>query len=249
MHYAETGDRNGPPVLFLHGWPDSWFSFSRVLSLLPGHMRALAFDQRGYGESDKPDSTYSISELGADAVAFLDALGIQHATLVGHSFGSVIARQAAIAHPDRFNELILIGTGFPASNPVMRELEASMRDLPDPIPEAFAREFQASTAYRPLPPEFFERIIVESLKLPPRLWKLLIDQLRNYDDEGQLSQIQMPTLLLWGDHDALFSQAEQDRFLAALPSARLKVYEETGHCPNWETPEQVAAHIVGFIGR
>lgn len=249
LHYAESGDRSGEPIVFLHGWPDSWFSFSRVLPLLPTDVRTLAVDQRGYGESDKPDSTYSIAELAADAAAFLDALEIERATLVGHSFGSFVARQAVITNPDRFNALILIGTGFAATNPVLRDLQSSLRNLPDPIPESFARDFQASTAYRPIPPEFFERLIVESLKLPPRLWKLLIDQLMKYDDARELSRIQVPMLLLWGDHDALFSRAEQDGVLAALPSARLKVYEETGHCPNWEKPEEVAADIVGFLGR
>ena len=248
LHYAESGQGNGDPLLFLHGWTDSWFTFSRVLPLLPTDVRALAFDQRGYGESDRPDSTYSIPELAADVAAFLDALEIERATLVGHSFGSFVARQAAIANPDRFNALVLIGTGFAATNPVLQDLQKSLRDLPDPIPESFAREFQASTAYRPLPPDFFERLIVESLKLPPHLWKLLIDQLRNYDDASDLVRIQAPTLLLWGDRDALFSRAEQDGFLSALPAAHLKVYEETGHCPNWERPDDVAADIEAFCG-
>ena len=91
----------------------------------------------------------------------------------------------------------MIGTGFAASNPVMRELQQSLRDLPDPIPEQFAREFQASTVHHPVPPEFFERIIIESLKLPPRLWRLAIDRLVEYDDATDLARIQAPTLLLW----------------------------------------------------
>ena len=60
-------------------------------------------------------------------------------------------------------------------------------------------------------------------------------------------RIRAPTILLWGDHDALFSRARQDAFLEALPGARLKVYEETGHCPNWERPEWVAADIAEFV--
>jgi pimeloyl-ACP methyl ester carboxylesterase len=69
------------------------------------------------------------------------------------------------------------------------------------------------------------------------------------DDTGQLARIQAPTLLLWGDRDALFSRREQELFLAAMPSARLKVYAETGHCPNWERPEEVAADIADFTSR
>jgi pimeloyl-ACP methyl ester carboxylesterase len=132
------------------------------------------------------------------------------------------------------------------SNPVTRELKSAMRDLADPIPVQFARDFQASTAYRPLPPEFFERIIEESLKLPPRLWRLAMDKLVEYDDTKQLARIEVPTHLLWGDKDAVFSRAEQDSFTTALPAARFTVYEETGHCPNWERPERVAADIEAF---
>ena len=247
LHWAEQGDPDGEAVLFLHGWPDSWFSFSRVLSLLPAHLRALAVDQRGFGDSDRPASGYGIPDLAADAVAFLDALAVGRATLVGHSFGSFVARHVAIEWPERVARVVLVGTGFSGTNPVVRDLQASLRDLPDPVPVEFAREFQASTAYCPLPPEFFERIVTESLKLPPRLWGEMIDRLREYDDTDRLSTIAAPTLLLWGDKDALFSRAEQDRFLAALPSASIKVYEETGHCPNWERPELVASDIVAFV--
>ena len=180
LHYAEYGNPDGEPVVFLHGWPDSWFSFSRVLPLLPESFRAVAIDQRGFGDSDRPESGYAIPEMGADVIAILDALKMERATLVGHSFGSFVARQAAIAQPERVAALVLIGTGFAASNPVTRELQNVLRDLPDPIPVEFARDFQASTVYRPVPPEFFERIVAESLKLPPRLWRLAIDSLIEY---------------------------------------------------------------------
>lgn len=249
LHYAECGKAEGQPVVFLHGWPDSWFSFSRVLSELPADIRALAIDQRGFGESDRPQCGYAIRDLANDVVAVLDALGIERATLVGHSFGSFVARQVAIAHPERVDALVLIGTGYTASNPVTRDVQNSLRDLPDPIPLEFARDFQASTAHRPLPADFFERIVAESLKLPPRLWRLAFESLIEYDDRRELERIEARTLLLWGDRDALFSRAGQERFMDALPAARLKVYEETGHCPNWEQPQRVAQDIASLMLR
>jgi non-heme chloroperoxidase len=247
IHCAEHGSASGAPVVFLHGWPDSWFSFSRVLPLLPETVRAIAVDQRGFGESDHPDSGYTLPELAADAVALLDALDIERATIVGHSYGSFVAREIAISHPRRATALVLIGTGFSSRTPVTKSIQDSLRSLPDPIPEPFAREFQASTAYRPMPPEFFDRIVTESLKIPARLWPVMIDGLVRYDATAKLGQLQTPTLLLWGDRDALFSRAEQDLFLASVASARLRVYDETGHCPNWERPDDVAADIASFV--
>jgi pimeloyl-ACP methyl ester carboxylesterase len=247
LHYAEQGGADGQPAVFLHGWPDSWFSFSRVLPLLPERFRTLAIDQRGFGESDRPESGYRIADLAADTVAFMDALDIERVALVGHSYGSFVARCVALHAPERVSRLVLIGTGFAMSNPVILELQASLRDLPDPIPVEFAREFQASTAYLPLPEEFFERIVIESLKLPARLWTEMIDRLMEYDDAAQLSKISTPTLLLWGNHDALFPRTHQDRVVNAVPGAELKIYDETGHCPNWERPERVAADISAFV--
>jgi non-heme chloroperoxidase len=246
MHYVDQGGAKEKSVVFLHGWPDSSFSFSRVLPLLPEQLRCLAVDQRGFGDSDRPESGYSVPEMATDVVTFLDALDVRETVLVGHSFGSFVARQVAIVQPDRLKAMVLIGTGFTALNPVTREVQLSLRDLPDPIPEQFACDFQASTIYHPVPPEFFQQIVVESTKLPPRLWRLTLDHLLDYDDSSELAQIKVPTLLLWGDRDALFSRVDQERLLDALPSAQLKVYEDTGHCPNWERPERVAADIAEF---
>ena len=122
-----------------------------------------------------------------------------------------------------------------------------MRILPDPVPIDFAREFQASTAYVPLPEPFFEGILAESLKLPSRLWREVFDAILAYDDWGQLARITTPSLLIWGEHDALFSRDDQDLLVGALRGATLKVYPETGHCPNWERPERVAADLEAFI--
>jgi non-heme chloroperoxidase len=248
LNYVDSGSGgNSEPIVFLHGWPDSWFSFSRMLPLLSDSRRVIAVDQRGFGDSDRPDAGYAIADLADDIVAFLDALSVQRAVLVGHSFGSFVARSVAGGHPGRISALVLIGTGYSAVNAVTRELQVALRDLPNPIPVEFARQFQSSTVHHPVPPEFFERIIEESLKLPPHLWRLLIDRLLEYDDVAQLAGVTAPTLLLWGSEDALFSREDQHRLLATLPSAQLKVYEDTGHCPNWERPEQVAADITAFL--
>ena len=186
------------------GWPDSWFSFSRVMPHLSPRLRVFVPDQRGFGDSEKPDSGYGIDDLAADAIAFLDAVSIERATFVGHSFGSFVARRIAIANPRRVARLVLIGTGVTAGTPAVLEARAALDDLPDPVPAGFALDFQASTAYLPLPELFFERIVAESLKLPARLWRGALDGLLAYDDVEQLSRITAPTLLMWGEQDALF---------------------------------------------
>jgi Predicted hydrolases or acyltransferases (alpha/beta hydrolase superfamily) len=247
LHYVQQGDANGDAVVFLHGWPDSWFSFSRVLSLLPPQVHAFVLDQRGFGESERPDDGYRIDDFVADVSKFLDAMSVERAHVIGHSFGSFVARQLAVTCPERVASVVLIGTGWTAANRVTREVQAAMRNLPDPVPREFARDFQASTAYVPLPESFFERIVDESLKLPSRLWREVFDHLLAHDHAGPLTRLTAPTLLLWGDHDALFPREEQDRLARTIPGATLTIYPETGHCPNWERPERVAADLMKFL--
>jgi non-heme chloroperoxidase len=245
--YGEQGDPGGEAIVFVHGWPDSWFSFSRVLALLPARYHAFAFDQRGFGDSERPACCYTIDDLAADVVAFLDAAGLERATVVGHSLGSFIAGRVAETHPERVTRLGLIGSAVTAANEVLLEVQASVRTLEDPVPAAFAREFQSSTAYAPLPAAFFEQIVAESRKLPARLWREVLDGVIAFDDAADLGRIMAPTLLLWGEQDALFPRQEQERLVAAIPGVRLVVYPETGHCPNWARPERVADDLDAFL--
>ena len=247
LHYAEQGPADGLPVILLHGWPDSWFTYSRVLPLLAPDIHAFTPDQRGFGDSDRPEHGYAIDDFAADVLAFMDAMSLTRAAIVGHSFGSFVARAVAIGAPARVDRLILIGTGIARGNAVIDEVRAATVHLRDPVSEDFAREFQASTAYVPLPEPFFDRIVAESLKLPARVWRAAFDGLASYDDRPQLGSLALPTHLLWGDQDALFSRAHQERVLAAIAGATLTVYEETGHCPNWERPELVAADLTTLL--
>ena len=249
VRYMEQGPREASEViLLLHGWPDSSFSFSRVLpALAPDRYRAVAIDQRGFGESERPASGYAIDDLAADAVAFLDALGIAEATVVGHSMGSFVARRVAELHPLRVRRLALIGSAISANNEVLREVAELVREVSEPVPVDFTREFQAGTLYAPVPEAFFDALVAESRKAPARVWRNVIDGVLAFDDASQPRDITAPTLVLGGEHDALFSVAEQTALAAAIPGARLTLYPDTGHCPNWERPERVAADLDTFI--
>ena len=110
LRYAESGDTSAHPVILLHGYSDSWFSFSRVLpSLAAGH-HVYALDQRGHGDSERPAGGYSLRDLAADVIAFMDAEGLERAALVGHCMGSFVAQQAALAAPERVTHLVLISS-------------------------------------------------------------------------------------------------------------------------------------------
>ena len=204
LRYAQQGAPGGEPLVFLHGYTDSWFSFSRLLPLLPARYHAYALSQRGHGDSERPAGGYTVDHFAADVVAFLDAVGTERATLVGHSGSSFVARRVAETHGERVARLVLIGSpGSLGDNQEELELQTAVRALEDPVPAQFARELQGSAAHVPLPEPFFERLVAESLKLPARVWKDALDGLFAFDDAADLGGIAAPTLLLWGEWDRL----------------------------------------------
>src|SRR3970040_2112798 len=102
MRLAETG--SGPLVIFVHGWPESWYSWRHQLpAMASAGYRAVAPDMRGYGKTEQPAAVedYDIHHLTADLVGIVDALGEKSAVLVGHDWGAIVAWHAMLLHPDR----------------------------------------------------------------------------------------------------------------------------------------------------
>jgi non-heme chloroperoxidase len=248
LHYAEQGDPTGEAIVFLHGYSDSWFSFSRVLPLLSPEYHAFALTQRGHGDSDKPQCCYTPEDFAADVDAFMEAVAIEGATLVGASTGALFAQRVALSYPRRVGRLVLVGAQTPANvaNEVVLGLQEEVRALEDPVSPEFVRAFQEGTIHQPVPQEFLDTVVSESLKLPARVWRdywegavLSIDR----DYVLPLREIDVPTLMLWGEQDPLFPREEQERLAAAIPGATLKVYPETGHAVHWDRPEWVVRDL------
>ena len=135
MSYIDTGDRNGTPILLLHGYTDTSRSFQLVIEdllELDCNMRIIAPDLRGHGQSSMPDSDeckdvpencFSPEKFAEDVIDLLDQLGIESAHVVGHSMGSIIAQTLALTYSQRVSSLVLIGT-FVSGNSC-----ASIRDF------------------------------------------------------------------------------------------------------------------------
>lgn len=247
LHYGTQGPASGEPIILLHGYPDSWFSYSGILPLLSTKYRIYVLDQRGFGDSERPASGYEMPDLANDVLEFMDAKGIKKANIVGHSMGSFVAQHVAAAAPERVSRLVLVGSAASLHNEVVRELHKAVSDLRDPIPVTFVREFQESTVFRPVPVEYMDRVVKESLKLPARVWQALINGFLAKNANAELGKISAPTLVIWGEKDSIFSRSEQDSLLSALPKAVFKIYLETGHDPHWERPEQFVKDLEEFI--
>ncbi|MBL8209387.1 MAG: alpha/beta hydrolase [Bryobacterales bacterium] len=249
LEYLEYGTGTGTPAVLLHGVTDSCRSFEPVLPLLPATLRVLALSQRGHGDSDRPESGYGYSDLSGDLAAFLDALGIDKAVIIGHSMGAMVAQRFAIDHPTRVAGLMLIGAFSTLYNDggIAAFVASSIDPLGDPISAEFAREWQLSTTARPIDPEFLDIVIRETVKVPARVWRAAFHGfLETPDFSAELGRLAVPVSILWGDQDTYALRGHQEALLAAMPHARFLVYEG-GHALHWEQPAAVAGAIGAFM--
>jgi pimeloyl-ACP methyl ester carboxylesterase len=111
VHVADAG--TGDPLLLLHGWPQHWYMWRHVLGALAGRFRLIAPDLRGFGWTEAPGRGYDPRTFAEDAVALLDALGLDRVALAGHDWGGYTAFLLAIAHPERVERLVVFGAPHP----------------------------------------------------------------------------------------------------------------------------------------
>jgi len=248
MHYAEQGEGRGEPIILLHGYSDSWLSFSRVLTPLSRDRRVYALDLRGHGKTDQPAGGYGMRGLASDVVAFMDAKGIVRATVIGHSMGAFVAQQVGVAAPKRVSHLVLVGAGRKPTNfGGWEDLEKAVASLSDPVPEAFAREFQLSTVYTPVGDAFINRAVEESLRLPARVWRELMAGMIAAEPAVSLGRSGISVFVVRGEKDPWATAPENEALAAMVAAKRQKAYANTGHAVHWEQPTAFAKDVLEFL--
>jgi pimeloyl-ACP methyl ester carboxylesterase len=130
-HIAEQGE--GPLVVLLHGFPESWYSWRHQLgALAAAGYHAVAPDQRGYGQTDRPEAVtrYTQLHLVGDVIGLLDALGAEQAVIVGHDWGAPVAWNTALLRPDRVRGVVGLSVPYLPRGPVslLRAMRAVLGD-------------------------------------------------------------------------------------------------------------------------
>jgi len=250
LPYAESAAPGGVPVVLVHGIADSWRTFGPLLAHLPATLHAFAPTQRGHGDADRPPTGYRPDDFADDLVGFLDAVGLTRAVLVGASSGGVAARIAAGRHPDRSAGLVLVGVPAElADKPGIAEVGRLLDALVDPVGRGFVEGFLSGMTARPMDRELLETVVEDNLKVPARVWRETMRGLLETDLPATLTGITVPTLVLWGDRDAVLPRTDQQRILDAVPGSGLTVLEGAGHVAYWDRPERVAAELAAFAAR
>lgn len=245
--YVEQGDRDGPVVLLLHGYTDSHRSFDLLRPHLPESWRVIALTQRGHGRSAKPETGYAVGDFAADVPAFLDAIGVERAILVGHSMGAAVALHAAAACPERVGGVALIGGFADYAKPAVEELRDAVFAFADAIDPEFVLAFQESTIHAMTEQRFLDVVVGESLRCPAYVWRAALQGQIEADVIAAAKAGRAPALLMLGQHDAFVPLTDQFKLREALGSCRLFTLPGVGHAPHWERPDDVAMRLAAFV--
>jgi pimeloyl-ACP methyl ester carboxylesterase len=244
--YVSAGPAAAAPVVLLHAWGESGRSFDRLLPLLPVTVHAMAMDLRGHGDADKPAAGYSLADVAADVEAFMDAVGVSAAVLVGSSSGGYVAQQVAITSPHRVAGLVLAGS--PRSLQRRPSFADEVDQLTDPIDAAWVRKFLTwFPLFHQVPQWYIDDRVHDGVRMPAHVWREALAGLVSARPPTEAATITAPTLIVWGARDELLTREHQQALAAAIPASRLLVYQDTGHLVLWEQPERVAADLTAFV--
>jgi non-heme chloroperoxidase len=250
LSYVEQGDPTGHPVVLLHGVSDSCRSFGLLLPHLPPSLHVFAISQRGHGDSERPLLGYAPHDFAADLAGFMAFFDLGPAVIVGHSMSSSIAERFVLDNPERVLGMVLVGAffaGWQRSPAAVELLDRTVSTLTDPVDPDFVRKFQEGTLSQPVPSDFLDMVVDESLKLPACVWQAVFESFLSADFSAAFTAIEVPTLIVWGEQDAICPRSEQLALASAIRGARLISYAEAGHAPHWEEPRRFAGDLLEFV--
>jgi len=253
LRYIDGG--RGTAVVFLHGLGASMYAWRKNLEpVAAAGYRVIAFDNRGFGFSNKPATGYDNASYARLTVALLDSLHLPDAVLIGHSMGGAIVAEVAIAHPERVRGLVLIGSAglgarepplfrvgrWPLIGPLLfafrgrglteRLLKATYAD-PGKVSEADVDQYYAPVAE----PEY------------GRALRAVLRSFRFDALAGRLDHISAPTLVLWGEADRLIPLTLGRALAAGIPRAAFLSVPRAGHAVQEEAPEEVNRLVIEFL--
>jgi pimeloyl-ACP methyl ester carboxylesterase len=266
MHVAEAG--SGPPLLLVHGWPQNWFCWHRLVPLLVDRYRLIMPDLRGHGWSDAPRGGYDKEQLATDMLGLLDTLELDTVGYVGHDWGGWTGFLACMRAPQRFTGLLALGIIHPfqritpakavqawrgayqvaLSTPVLSAavLRSSPQFIASMIPaastnrEAFTRDELRRYG------EIFQQ--PERAHATTQLYRTFllheVPRLARYRHQ----RLAVPTRLVIGRDDMIGSPALLDGWQANADDMTVEVLDDVGHFIPDEAPATVAARVDAIFG-
>ena len=256
LHIRDSGSRgNAPPVIFLHGFGASLHTWETWATTLSRDMRVIRFDLPGSGLSlPDPTGNYSDARTLEVLLALMSRLGVARASLAGNSIGGRIAWMFAAQHPERIEKLVLIspdgfaspGFEYGRKSPVPATVKLMRYALPKPLLRMSLVPAYANPAV--LTDELTARY--HDLMLGPGSRDAMIARMEQtvlVDPVPLLKNITAPTLLLWGEKDALIPFSNAADYMKVIPHATLVPVPGMGHLPHEEAPGQTISPVRAFL--
>jgi pimeloyl-ACP methyl ester carboxylesterase len=265
LHAVIGGD--GPPLLLVHGWPETWYAWRLLMPALARDFQVIAVDQRGIGLSDKPESGYDIGTLANDLVALMEALGHQRFALYGTDTGMPIAYALAADHPDRVVRLVVAEAPLPGVTPspplfvpaarneriwhiaFNRAAEVNERLVKGREDIFFGNEFDVS-AVKKLP-EDAVKYYIDILRSDEHAlrgsfgWYRALDTTIVQNEQRKARRLTMPVLAIGGQYST--GEGVGAAMKLAADDVQSVVIPGVGHWIAEEAPEEVLAAVTAFL--
>ena len=266
LHAVIGGD--GPPLLLVHGWPQTWYQWRLVMPALARNFKVIAVDQRGVGLSDKPATGYDVATLANDLVALMDALGYRRFAMVGFDTGMPIAYAVAADHPERLDRLVVgesIVPGVTPSPPLLapgplntRLWHIAFNRLEGDVNERLVRGREdvyfgaeyANSAGTPLPDEVV-RYYVDRLASDPEALRGSFEFYRAIDitsaqnTQRKTKRLTLPVLAIGGAKGIGEGTASTMKLVA--DDVQSVIIPGSGHWVAEEAPEQLLSAVTAFL--
>ncbi len=262
MAYLDSGE--GPPVILIHGLGGSMWHWEHQQVALARSHRIITPDLLGSGLSEKPALSYSPNFLLHTFRTFMDTLHIQKATLIGSSMGAGLAIGMSLEHPNRVAGLVLIG-GFPAG--ILDNMQSSRtRRFIKYRPAVWLSKLGSRMTGRWSIKLILKEIIHDQALIAPMVVERVhhlrfqsgffqamysqLDQIPEWEKTfaPRLTDIAHPTLIMWGAYDKIFSPSVGQTLHTIISGSSFLLALNSGHLPQWETPDFVNSAILKFLG-
>jgi 3-oxoadipate enol-lactonase len=254
IHYEVTGKSGATPVLMIQGLGASKNAWNLQRIAMATRFRIISFDNRGAGRSDKPTEPFTLEQMADDALAVLDAAGIETAHVVGASMGGVISQIVAVKYPYRVRSLTLVCTAC-RNHPWRQELlqtwakTAADKGMIE-VGKAAAQWVMSPRSFRRLVPAFTWMGPLAALR-PRHSFVSQIDAILNTREDlvDQLSTITAPTMVIVGNQDILTPRGDSEEIAERIPNAELVVISGAAHGLMMEHSSTFNRILIEFLQR
>ena len=254
---------SGPPVVFVHGLSGSWQNWLEQLPEFSRDHRCIAVDLPGFGHSPMPREKISISGYGRFLDGLFDALDIDGAAVVGNSMGGFIGLELALEHAHRVERLVLVSAAGITIEKQRNETLLRLAEVGENLAQFVTANVVAQAGWLVGRPRGRKALMWFVAAHPEKLHPALVreqtngagkpgflpalDALTDYPIKDRLSEIEAPTLIVWGEKDMLVPVKDAYKFDELIDDSRLVVYEDVGHVAMLETPERFNRDLRGFL--